>query len=413
MELSAARAYADESFDEAVELLRTLARIPAPTGHEERRADFVASWLADAGATRVWIDDAKNVMCLVADEPSAGIEVFSAHTDVVFDDLEPLPLREKGGRMYAPGIGDDTANLVNLMLATRWLLRHPEAQAARSVLVVANSCEEGLGNLRGTRAVYERFGERIASHVAFDLYLGGVVREAVGSLRWRICCDGPGGHSFGDYGTPNAIVELARLACALDNLSLPDSPKTTCNVGIISGGTTVNAIAAHAEMLFELRSVADNSLQDARREFERVVDDFARGGNGFVRGKGRPEPDEGKLTHGDGRRTDAAGRERKGVRYTVELLGKRPGNGYVSIRKLDTLCERACAVTRAAQGHDRVTVAPGSTDANIPLSLGIPAVCMGTVRGGRAHTRDEWIETASLRDGLVAAFGMISGSGFD
>ena len=367
MQADSARAYAREVFDEEAELLRTLAQIPAPTGREERRAEFVAAWLRDVGATHVEIDDAQNVLCWVSEAPDAGIEVFSAHTDVVFDDLAPLPLHEEDGRLYAPGVGDDTANLVGLLYGTRWLLAHPEATAGRSILVVANSCEEGLGNLRGTRALYSRYASRIASHVVFDTILGNVVREAVGSLRWRVTCEGPGGHSFKKFGTPNAIVELARLICALDDMALP-GVTTTQNVGTISGGTTVNSIAAHAQMLYEVRSTNNHCLQAAHEEFERLV-----------------------TAH-----------QRSDVRYSIESVGERPGNGTVDPAALDELAHRAVVATQAATSGAEVAIAPSSTDANIPLSLGIPAVCIGAIRGMGAHTRDEWVELASLEDGLFA-----------
>ncbi len=375
MNTSAFRTYARAVFEEEVRLLRTLAQIPAPSGKEGQRAAFVASWLRDAGAPRVEIDDQQNVLCWVSETPATGIEVFSAHTDVVFDDLTPLPLREEDDRMYAPGVGDDTANLVGLLMGTRWLLAHPEATRGRSILVVANTCEEGLGNLRGTRALYDRYGSNITSHVVFDTTLGNVVCEAVGSVRWRVCCDGPGGHSFKAFGTPNAIVELSRLVCDLDHMKLPAAAVTTQNVGTISGGTTVNSIAAHAEMLFELRSTSDTCLTAARKAFEQIV-----------------------QAH-----------QSSNVRFTTEIVGERPASAIGASPALDALAERACAATRAATGLAEVNIVPSSTDANIPLSQGIPAVCLGAVRGKGAHTRNEWIETTSLEDGLVAVLTMLVG----
>lgn len=368
------RAYARSVFSEEVELLRTLAQIPAPSGKEDQRAAFVSAWLREAGATRVEIDDAKNVLCWVSESPDAGVEVFSAHTDVVFDDLTPLPLREENGYLCAPGVGDDTANLTGLLMGTRWLLAHPELTRGRSILVVANSCEEGLGNLRGTRDLYDRYGDRIKSHVIFDTTLGNVVREAVGSIRWRVSCDGPGGHSFKAFGTPNAIVELSRLICALDHMELPTDAVTTYNVGTISGGTTVNSIAAHAEMLFELRSTSDECLQSARRTFEETVHAF----------------------------------QKSKVRFTTEVVGERPASATMVNPALDALVDKACAATAAATGLTHVNIAPSSTDANIPLSKGIAAVCLGAVRGMGAHTREERIETASLEDGLVAVLSMLA-----
>ena len=372
------RAYARKVFEEEANLLRTLAQIPAPSGEEDKRAAFIASWLRSAGATHVEVDAQKNILCWVSESPGAGVEVFSAHTDVVFNDLTPLPLREEGGRLYAPGVGDDTANLAGLLMGTRWLLAHPEATRDRSILVVANSCEEGLGNLRGTRALYDRYGSRIAGHVVFDTTLGNVVREAVGSVRWRVSCDGPGGHSFKAYGAPNAIVELSRLICALDAMELPSSAVVTHNVGTIEGGTTVNSIAAHAQMLFELRSTSDECLKAAYETFARTVHGFEDSG------------------------------ARSGICFTTEVVGERPASTVVASKALDALAHKACAATCAATGSPEVNVAPSSTDANIPLSLGIPAVCLGAVRGKGAHTREEWVETASLKDGLVAILSMLA-----
>ena len=365
-------ALAEEVYPEEVTLLKRLAQIPAPTGHEDERAAFVAQWLRDTGAPRVEVDDAKNVLCWVSECADAPVELFSAHTDVVFDDRTPLPLREEGARLYCPGVGDDTANLVGLLMATRYLLAHPELVEGRSILMVANSCEEGLGNLRGTRAVYERLGARVGSHVAFDLYLGGCVDAAVGSLRWRVCCDTPGGHSYGDFGTPNAIAELCALVCELETLELPAEGRCSRNAGTIAGGTTVNAIAAHAELLYEFRSTSDASLRTLRAAFEAAV--------------GR--------------------REREGVRLQATLVGQRPGNGQVDQHALDALVARNAAVL-AELGYAAPDRTPASTDVNVPLSLGIPAVCVGGIVGAELHTRGEWVETASLKPGLAAIMGMM------
>ena len=163
---SIAEEYAEAHFAEACDLLRTLGRIPAPTRREEKRAAFVRDWLLAQGAADVEIDDAKNVICRIG--PQTGdLVVFAAHTDVVFPDLDPLPMREEGGRLYAPGIGDDTANLVNLLLGAKYLLRHPP-QGDSGFLIVANACEEGLGNLDGTKALFARYGDRIKAFYSFD-----------------------------------------------------------------------------------------------------------------------------------------------------------------------------------------------------------------------------------------------------
>ena len=363
------------AYDEEVALLKTLAQIPAPTGSEDQRAAFIAQWFRNAGARHVEIDAAKNVLCWVRDTPGVPVEVFSAHTDVVFDDTTPLPLREEGGRLYAPGVGDDTANLVGLMMATRCLLEHRELTLGRSILVVANSCEEGLGNLRGTREVYRRMGDRVACHVAFDLYFGGCTYEPVGSHRWRVSCKTAGGHFFGDYGNPNAIAEHAELVVELSHTPLPSLGVCTQNVGTVSGGTTVNSIATQCEMLYEYRSTSEEALGLMRASFESAVE-----------------------RHG-----------REGVRFDVELVGERPGCGVVDEAALEALVARSTKAL-GLLGVAEPRIAPASTDANIPLSLGVPAICVGAVRGADLHTRGEWIETESLLDGFAFIIAMMLAS---
>ncbi|MBR1828147.1 MAG: M20/M25/M40 family metallo-hydrolase [Atopobiaceae bacterium] len=193
--LDLARAFAREHEDEALDLLRTLARIPAPSHHEERRAAFVHDWMARNGMSGAFVDDALNVVCPIEDDGTCDLVVFAAHTDVVFPDMDMLPLREEGGRLLAPGVGDDTANLVAVLLAGSHLAHHPELlPKGVGALVVANSCEEGLGNIKGTRALFDAYGSRIRRFYSFDLYLPGVVSTAVGSHRWRIAVKTQGGH---------------------------------------------------------------------------------------------------------------------------------------------------------------------------------------------------------------------------
>jgi acetylornithine deacetylase/succinyl-diaminopimelate desuccinylase-like protein len=359
-------AYAAASKEEELTLLRALGAIPAPTHHEERRARFVAQWLTEQGAANVEIDQANNVVCLLGDRSAPSLVAFAAHTDIVHEGIEPITLTEKDGRLYAPGIGDDTANLVGLMMATKYLLAHPEALPAHTgVLVVANSCEEGLGNLAGTRAVFERYGTRIRSFTSFDLYMPQCIDTAVGSHRFRITLKTQGGHSYHDFGRPNAIAELSSLICDLYDLPLPDD-SVTINVGRIEGGTTVNSIAAEATALFEYRSTSEDALQAMRALLKKTV----------------------------------AAHRQAGIEILVDIIGVRPGNGPVDPVSQRDLTERPLDVIRSLTGvePDR---SPASTDANVPLSLGIPATTIGAVTGGLLHTDDEWIEIASLARGLA------------
>ena len=386
--LARARAFARERHAEATEMLRELAAIGAPTRHEQARADWVCEWVfaQTGGEADVAIDDALNVVWHIPapthglapshdpaptrDSATDGALVISAHTDVVFDD-ERHVVREEAGRMYAPGVGDDTANLVVMLLVARdlWLSR---SHLERDVIAVANSCEEGLGNLDGTKALYEREADRVGEHVAFDVHLGEVVGLAVGSHRWRLGVSCAGGHSYFDFGAPNAILELSRLIEGLYDLERGAS--TTVNVGRIEGGTTVNAIAASASALVEYRSTSEAELAAMRSGLESLVEAAMR----------------------------------PGVDVMLEEIGVRPGAAGVDERAQRALVSRALAAYRATCDE---TVEPesASTDANVPLSLGIPAICVGTVAGEGMHTRGEWVDLASLGRGLALAHLLVYG----
>ena len=349
-----AKAYAEACAAEQVELLRTLGRIPAPSGQEDLRAAFCRDWFLAQGAKDVEIDGAKNVICRLG--PQDGeLLVFAAHTDVVFPDTEPLPLREENGILYAPGIGDDTANLVNLMLAARYLLQNGLPRRV-GLLIVANACEEGLGNLAGTKALFREYVARIRGFCSFDCDMPQCVNAAVGSYRYRITCRTRGGHSYGDFGRPNAIEILCDLVERLYRIELPTEARTTCNVGI----------------LYEFRSASQGCLELMEARFRETI----------------------------------AGCRDRGGELTVETVGVRPGSGPVDPEALTALTERTADVIRSFSGEEP-RICAASTDANVPLSLGIPAVTVGTVRGGLAHTREEWVALDSLPAGLEIALSLM------
>lgn len=371
-----ATAYADECHEEELELLRTLAQIPAPSGHEERRAEFIRDWLLAQGAPvgSVRIDDAKNVIFSLPAGPRAtddGIAVFAAHTDVVFPDTEPLPLAESATRLLAPGVGDDTANLVGLLLAARYLMRNRVA-LDRPLLVVANSCEEGLGNLAGTRELFRQYAGRVCEFTSFDLYLGMHVVSAVGSHRWRVMCHTQGGHSWENFGRDNAIEELCSIIEDLYAMELPTAAKTTINVGRFEGGTTVNSIAEDASVLVEYRSASEECLELMYGKFVGLVEEHLR----------------------------------KGSRIDVKLIGRRPASGEHVPAGQGELIARTDEVLRELGGVTP-THQESSTDANIPLSLGICAHTVGTVEGDLLHTREEWVEKDSLRRGLAVILALM------
>ena len=359
-----AEEYAAACSEEALELLRTLGKIPAPSRQEDLRAVFCRDWLLTQGAVDVTIDKAKNVICKIGCEEHEDLIAFAAHTDIVFPDMETLPMREEDGKLYAPGIGDDTSNLVNLLMAAKYLLKN-QIKLKYGVLIVCNACEEGLGNLDGTKELFAVYGPKIKAFYSFDGYTPQCCSTAVGSYRYKISCKTVGGHSYINFGEPNAIEILCHLVEELYKIEAPQEVKTTYNVGHIEGGTTVNSIAQECSMLYEFRSTSQKCLELMEEKFNRAVE--------TCRGLG------GELT--------------------VELLGIRPGNGPLDMDELNTFTQQSADIIRNFYTGD-IDFAAYSTDSNVPLSLGIVANTIGTVLGALAHTREEWIDISSLSKGL-------------
>lgn len=358
---------------EAYELLLELARIPAPSGHEEKRAAFCKDWLEKNEAQGVYIDEALNVVYPAGAGEEGPLAVFAAHTDVVFPDTEELPLTVDGNIVRCPGVGDDTACLVALMMAAKYAAKGLSDGKLRpgetGVLFVCNSCEEGLGNLKGSREICRRYGKRMREFVSFDCHLDQMYNRAVGSQRYRVAVKTQGGHSYADFGRPNAIARLAGLIGRLYGIQVPKEGKTTFNVGAVSGGTSVNTIAQEAWMLYEFRSDERESLKYMEERFMEIIEEE---------------------------------RKRGDMELLVETVGIRPCGAKVDEKRQRDLEERVRRAMTAAAGKEPKASA-ASTDCNIPLSLGIPSVCAGSFYGGGAHTREEFVDSASLSMGVQVA----------
>ena len=361
--------WCDDHFDEQLQLLKTLAAIPAPSHQEQRRAEFIRDWLIAQGATQVQIDPALNVVLPLGCQGRDDLRVYMAHTDVVFPETEELPVREEDGRLYAPGVGDDTANVTALMLCAKFFLTHPGC-LKNPTLIVFNSCEDGFGNLKGVRQIMADYAGRVAELISFDLEFTSMVNRAVGSERWLVRAQTCGGHSYSAFGNPNAIAALSRLICRLYEQSVPEVPdtKTTYNVGTIQGGTSVNTIAQNAEMTYEYRSDDHSCLEQMRGQFLKILEE-----------NNSPE-----------------------AKLTVEVLGQRPCGNAVPESAQERLLKR-CASAVAEITGSAPKFCSASTDANIPLSLGIPATTFGLYLGAKSHTREEYIEIDSLKPGLRIA----------
>ena len=369
-------AYLESCREEQVALLETLCAIPAPSGHEERRAEFCRKWLTDAGCEGVYIDEALNVVYPVNCDGRDDIIVFLAHTDTVFPDMEPMPVINDGTYIHSPGVGDDTSCLVNLLLVARYVGQN-KLMPPRGVIFLANSCEEGLGNLKGTKQIMKDYAGRIKNLYAFDAQYSGYANKCVGSHRYEITFRTEGGHSYGKFGNRNAIHAMADLVCRLYRCEVPvnGDSKTTYNVGGVEGGTSVNTIAQEAKLLYEYRSDDAECLAKMKEFFEETVEDA---------------------------------RARKTADITVEVIGLRPCGGPVDETEFADMCRR---VETICQKHSGIPCIgrKGSTDCNIPMSMGIPAVSVGSYLGEGAHTRQEKVLIASLPVGLKITAELILG----
>ncbi|MBP1925369.1 acetylornithine deacetylase/succinyl-diaminopimelate desuccinylase-like protein [Sedimentibacter acidaminivorans] len=363
--------FISESKEEQLELLISLAKIPAPSHKEDKRAEFCKQWLEKNGAENVYIDDAKNVVYPINCESTDEIIVFMAHTDIVFGDEDEILVKNKDGRLYAPGVGDDTANVVNLLMCAKYVTQK-KLSPQKGFVFIMNSCEEGLGNLKGSKKIVETFGTRIKEFISFDGYVGTCTNKAVGSQRYKVTITTEGGHSYWNFGNQNAIYFLSSMIQTLYTINPPKKEKTTYNVGNISGGTSVNTIAESASMLYEFRSLDKDCLKQLENFFWSIIDSYRK----------------------------------MNIGVDVKVIGIRPCDGDIDKIKLYNLTEKNKEIIKYYYDGE-INLSASSTDSNIPLSIGIPANTIGTVKGGGAHTRGEWIDIESLNIGLKIALTMV------
>lgn len=358
------RRAASELVEDVVQLAMDIASIPAPTGNEEARSAFVARWLKDTafpGLVNVETDKLHSVSAVLKGRTSGRPLVLAAHLDTVFAADTTLNVRRDGDRVHGAGIGDNSLGTAALLLLPR-LLDAMGISVGVPVILAAPVGEEGLGNLRGMREVMSRYRNAGAAIAIEGHNVGRITATAVGSKRFRVTVEGPGGHSWGDYGRENAIHVLARIATALADVSIPHEPKTTFNIGMIEGGISINTIAPAASMLVDLRSVSEDALRHSATLMERRIDEVVA-------------PD---------------------ISVAIDVLGERPAG---------TTAVSEPIVRFARQALKSLGMSPlldaSSTDANIPISMGIPAICLGLTTGGNVHRADEFINVEPLADGFA------------
>lgn len=356
-------------------LIKKLCKIPAPSHHERQRAEFVCKWFIEQGF-HAYIDEALNVICPWGVTDENPVIAIMAHTDTVFPDLTPMPFEETPRYFRCPGVTDDTAHLAILMICARYFMKNYPVPKT-GFLFVANSCEEGLGNLKGSRQIVADYGSRMQALVTLDggSTLQRVVNDAVGSHRYRVTVKTEGGHSFNAFGNRNAIHVLSDMIGTLYSKEVPQtgSSKTTYNVGTIEGGTSVNTIAQEASMLYEYRSDDRSCLAHMKAWFESVIEDYRA----------------------------------RGFDVEVELIGDRPCTGDVNPAKQKALEDLINSSILRVTGEP-ADFASGSTDCNAALSEGIPSICVSSCLGGNCHTREEYLDLQSLESGMCLTMDVFS-----
>ena len=365
----------DRLIERVIERAIEIQQIPAPTFEEQERAAFVRQAFEAEGLQEISQDELGNVYARLPGKTPGPFLVVSAHTDTVFPIETDLTIRKKGKLVYGPGIGDNSAGVAGLF-GLIWMLRQEKIELPGDIWLVANVGEEGLGDLVGMKKVVDRFGADPLAYIILEgLALGRLYHRGLGVQRYKISARTKGGHSWVDYGSPSAIHVLTDLAQQILSIRLAYRKRSTLNIGKISGGVSINTIAPYAEMELDLRSESGRVLRILSKKVEDIIR-FAE----------RPE-----------------------VELTCEIIGQRKFGEIPAEHPLVALGVEALR-KQGVEAHLLI----GSTDANVPLSLGYPALCIGLTSGGSAHTVSEFMDTrdlgkglAQMRDVVVRAFDVL------
>jgi acetylornithine deacetylase/succinyl-diaminopimelate desuccinylase-like protein len=375
----------DNQHDTIVKDIVTLTEIPAPPFKEKARGQAYLEMLRAAGLSDVEMDPEGNVMGLRRGTGPAGgpLVVIEAHLDTVFPEGTEVKVRREGTKLFAPGIGDDTRSLAVLLGYVR-AMNAAGVKTKHDILFVGNVGEEGPGDLRGTRYLFNKgkYKDRIKTFFSMDGTDGSrIVNGGVGSRRYRVTFKGPGGHSYGAFGIVNPMAAMSQAVVDLYKVEVPKNPKTTYSASVTGGGTSVNSIPNEVFMEFDMRSVSADELAKLEQRFKGIVAAAVEGEN-------------------------RARSTREGtIAAEFKLIGDRPAGGTPA----DSDLVRTAQAAISAQGL-KPKLGISSTDANVPMHLGIPGITIGSGgSGGRAHSLDEWIDVekgASLK-GMLPGLTML------
>lgn len=364
-----------------------LTEIPAPPFMEEARGKKFAEMFKEAGLADVQTDPEGNILGFRKGTRSDGkFVVISAHLDTVFPPETDVKVKREGDKLMAPGVGDDTFSLAAMLGMIRAMnaagIKHRD-----DIMFVGTVGEEGPGDLRGVRYLFNKGAYKDKIKTFFSLEAGpvnSITNGAVGSKRYRFTFKGPGGHSYGAFGLVNPMYALGQAAANMAQMEVPEKPKTTYSIGVIGGGTSVNSIPLEGWMEVDMRSEAPNELKKIEDKILAAVNEAVKAENS------RHSTKEGAIT------------------LDAKLIGDRPA-GETNMKH--ELVQMATAAIAA--GGYKTEYGAGSTDSNLPMSLGIPAITIGKNapdnRGGRSHSLDEWInvEKGPMVKGMVTSLSIM------
>jgi acetylornithine deacetylase/succinyl-diaminopimelate desuccinylase-like protein len=352
-----------------------LTEIPAPEFDEASRGDALKELFAASGF-QVRTDKAGNVIAERAGSDSKSVILLAAHLDTVFPAGTDVRVKRSGGRLLAPGIADNGVGLASLVGLAR-ALAESRVRTTKTIVLAGDVGEEGEGNLRGMRALTDAYGSRLAAVIAVDgPSTEHITTQGIASRRFEVSVTGPGGHSWSDFGDPNPITAVSRGIVKFSAMHVPEEPRSSFNFGAIEGGTSVNSIPSSVKVKVDLRSEDEAELD----RLETALRDAMQAG----------VKEEASATRSAG----------EALQVNVRSLGTRPAGKLpddspllATIRNVDRYLGNRSRLERS------------STDANIPLSMGIPAVALGGGgRGGGSHTLDEWYDPSGRELGLKRLF---------
>jgi len=355
--------YFEDHFDSILEEIVTICEIASPKR------------MAEIGLEDTTVDSYKNAIGRYPGRSSIARLAVLAHIDTVFPRSVDLTVEARGDRLVGPGIGDNsTSDAALLHLAAAW--KQAQYVPPFDVLFVGNACEEGLGDLKGAKGLLDGYAQRddvqLSALIAIDGKMGSVTNAGIGSRRLKVTIKAAGGHSWADFGSPSAIHAMGAAIGRIARLEVPDDPRTSYNVGVVEGGTSVNTIAERAMMLIDMRSVALEPLRELEGKVRNIIEERCA---------------------------------EFGAEHEIEVVGDRPVGHLPEDHALVQIARAA-----GKQFDLSMPTRAASTDANVPLSRGIPAITVGIYVGEGAHREEEWIEPSSLHEGLPLGLFILLGA---